>query len=305
MPRRLPIEICVLGSVNLDLVASTSRLPRPGETVLGSEYHEYPGGKGLNQAVAAARAGAGTALCACVGDDPAGALLRDVARQAGVVVDQISVVAATATGRALIATSSVEAQNLIVVVPGANAYLTPDSTVRAVRGAHVVLAQLEIPVPPLIAAFRAAREQGAITILNPAPAGAATEELLSLTDFVIPNENETEELGGVEALLTAGVRHVIVTLGSSGVRFTSQSSEAAPTTEHVPALPVDAIDTTAAGDAFCGAFAAAISRQESILEAVRFGAAAGALATTTAGAVPSLPVRAEIDALIAGAFTWR
>jgi ribokinase len=146
-------DVCVVGSANLDLVARTARLPAPGETVLGDEYAEHPGGKGLNQAVAAARAGAVTALCACVGDDAAGGRLRDVAHAAGVLDDWVSVVAGQATGRALICVSAAQAQNFIVVVPGANTALRADQAVEASRLAGVVVAQLEVPADPVRAAL--------------------------------------------------------------------------------------------------------------------------------------------------------
>lgn len=288
-------ELCILGSLNLDHVISAARLPGPGETVLGGDYHEYPGGKGLNQAVAAARAGARTALCGCVGSDQAGVVLRGVARDAGIAIDMLAVVDSAPTGRALIATSSAEAQNMIVVAPGANSALSPDWAMRGVDGAHVVLAQLEVPARAVIAGFRAARERGAVTILNPAPAAATTEELLSLCDFVIPNESEAEALGGRSALLAAGARNVIVTLGSRGVCLSAAGQQ----DEQLPTFTVDAVDTTAAGDAFCGAFAAGLAQGLTAHEAIRLGTAAGALAATRFGAVPSLPVRAEIDALIA------
>ncbi len=294
-------ELCVVGSVNLDLVVSGSRLPRPGETVLGASYAEYPGGKGLNQAVAAARAGVRTSLCACVGKDQAGTWMRQAAADAGVATEQLEVIDSAPTGRALIATSTESGQNLIVVAAGANAALRPAAAIRGVRGARVVLAQLEVPVETVVAAFRAARGQGAITILNPAPAAAATEELLRLCDFVIPNESEAAELGGAEAMLAAGAGKVIVTLGSRGVSLNSPGRPE----EFLDAFAVDVVDTTAAGDAFCGAFASAVTQDWKLLDAIRFATASGALATTRAGAVPSLPRRAEIDALIRRDFDKR
>jgi ribokinase len=286
--------LCVVGSVNLDVVVVGDRLPGPGETVLGTGYAEYPGGKGLNQAVAAARAGVLTKLCACVGSDDAGTMLRRVASDAGIGLDNLETLESVRTGRALIATSPNERQNQIMVYPGANALLMPAAAARGVRGARVVLAQLEVAAETVVAAFREARARGAITILNPAPAAAASEELLSLCDFAIPNESEAAELGGVEAMRAAGVGAVIVTLGPRGASVNGPKQP-----ELLIDTPnVDVVDTTAAGDAFCGAFAAAISQGAAVADATRFGTAAGAVATTRPGAVPSLPTRVEIDALL-------
>ena len=245
------LELCVVGSVNLDIVVVGDRLPRPGETVLGTGYAEYPGGKGLNQAVAAARAGVQTRLCACVGRDDAGRMLCRVASDAGIGVDGVERLKSAPTGRALIATSTNEQQNQIMVYPGANALLTAEAAARAARAASFILAQLEVPAETVVAAFREARGRGAITILNPAPAAAATEELLSLCDYTIANESEAAELGGVEAICAAGTGTVIVTLGPKGAGVTRQGQS-----EVLVDTPVvDVVDTTAAGDAFCGAFA--------------------------------------------------
>lgn len=200
------------------------------------------------------------------------------------------------TGRALIAVAREESQNLIVVAPGANLALSADAASEAVHGARVVLAQLEIPVAVVIAAFRAARGVGATTILNPAPAEAATEELLSLCDLVVPNEHEGALLGGADAILAAGAGQVIVTLGPRGSLLSGPGGEHA-----VAAFPVAVADTTGAGDAYCGALAAALAGGSEIHEALRFASASGALATTKPGAVPSLPDRDAIEELLLAA----
>jgi len=287
--------LCVLGSVNLDLVASAARLPAPGETVLATGYAEHPGGKGLNQAVAARRAGAATTLCACVGDDDAGRRLRAVAREAGLDGEHLHTVRGPATGRALIAVSTRAAQNQIVVVPGANLELTGAQAVAAVAGASVVLAQLEVPPASVAAAFAAAREHGARTILNPSPAEGVDDTLLALCNVVVANEHEAELLGGVGRILAAGAASVIVTLGAEGSRRT----DAGDATHAVASFPVHALDSTAAGDAYCGAFAAALAAGRDADLAMLEASAAGALATTVAGAVPSLPERAAIEKLLA------
>ncbi|MGH2849308.1 MAG: ribokinase [Solirubrobacteraceae bacterium] len=290
-------ELCVVGSANLDLVATTARLPGPGETVLGDSFAEYPGGKGLNQAVAAARTGTSTSLCACVGDDDAGRALRAVAQEAGIRDDHVSVAEGVPTGRALIAVAREESQNLIVVAPGANLALSADAATEAVRGARVVLAQLEVPVAVVIAAFRAARRSGAMTILNPAPAEAATDELLSLCDLVVPNQHEAALLGGADAILGAGAGQVIVTLGARGSVLTGLGGDE----QAVAPFAVAVADTTGAGDAYCGALAAALAGGAEIREALRFASASGALATTKPGAVPSLPDRDAIEELLLAA----
>ena len=288
-------DVCVVGSANLDLVATTDRLPGPGETVLGSTYAEHAGGKGLNQAVAAARAGATTAFAAAVGDDDAARQLLQVMADDGIDVTSVVRMNGVPTGRALIGVSA-EAENFIIVVAGANGLLEPDQVVEASGSARVVLAQLEVPIETVQAALAAGRAAGAVTVLNPAPApaGGLPSSLLQLCDVVIPNEHEVELLGGLHALFDLGAKAVVVTLGARGAKLcTADGAET-----FVPAFAVDAIDTTAAGDAFCGGLAAAIAAGTAMVEALRFAAATAALATTRSGAVPSLPTRPEIDALL-------
>jgi ribokinase len=292
----VPFDVVVVGSINLDLVASADRLPGPGETVLGSHFAEHPGGKGLNQAVAAARAGGSVAMIGAVGDDDAGEVLRRVANIERIDTSQISVVAGAATGRAIIVVDRT-AENSIVVIPGANSTVEVDSLPSAVSRATIVLAQLEVPVSAVIRAFAAARAARCRTVLNPAPApiDRLPAELLANCDVIVPNEHEVELLGGVEFLLGNGVGSVVVTRGAAGV---SVYEAAGGTPWHVDAFEVDPIDTTGAGDTFCGAFAARLAAGDTLQRAVRAGAAAGALATTVAGAVPSIPDAAAIERLI-------
>ncbi len=287
------IDVAVIGSVNLDLVATTARLPGPGETVSGTAYAEHPGGKGLNQAVAAARSGAGVAMIGAVGDDDAGRHLRSIAEGEGIDVEAIAVVSGSPTGRALIIVDA-HAENSIVVIPGANSFVRAD----VVPDARVMIAQLEVPIDEVIAAFRSARASGARTILNPAPARPLPDELVGLCDIIVPNEHELELIGGVESLLTRGAGTVVVTRGDAGVTMTVRA-EASPIERHQPAFPVTPVDTTGAGDAFCGALAARLAAGDDLESAVRYAAAAGALATTVEGAVPSLPRRADIAGFLA------
>lgn len=293
----MAFDVVVVGSANLDLVATTARLPHPGETVLGSDFSQHPGGKGLNQAVAAARCGATTSLIAAVGDDDAGALLRSVAEREGIDTSRLATVGDRPTGRAVI-TVDERAENSIVVIPGANGRSRFESLPADVTASTVVLAQLEVPLATVTDAFAAARTAGCCTVLNPAPVpdGGLPAELLALCDVIVPNEHEADVLGGVDGLLTSGVRAVIVTQGAAGVTVSEQPGGAAWT---VDAFDVSPIDTTGAGDSFCGALATRLAAGADLRDAVRYAAAAGALATTVAGAVPSIPHAAAVDALVA------
>lgn len=284
-------DVAVVGSVNLDLVATTARLPGPGETVSGTSYAEHAGGKGLNQAVAAARSGARVALVAAVGDDAAGNTLRSLAADDGVDVAAVAVLAGETTGRALITVDG-HAENSIVVVPGANARMRAGTAPTA----RVVIAQLEVPVDEVISAFRHAREAGARTVLNPAPAQPLPDELVRLCDIVVPNEHEADLIGGVSALLGLGVSAVVTTLGAAGVVVT-ESVDGVVDSWSEPAVEVTPVDTTGAGDAFCGALVARLAAGDELRDAVRYATAAGALATTVAGAVPSLPHSAAVLAI--------
>lgn len=282
-------DVCVLGSANLDLVATVERLPGPGETVSGEGYAEYPGGKGLNQAVAAARCGASTAFVGAVGRDAAADTLLQVMERERIDNRWVARVDAP-TGRALIGVAA-DGENSIIVVPGANGTVAVEASSTPV--ARVLLAQLEVPVAAVRAAFVAARARGTLTVLNPAPAQVLDDELLRCCDLVVPNEHEAELLGGVEHLLSLGARAVVVTQGARGATLHTAAA-AAPIAPFV----VEAVDTTAAGDTFCGALCARLATGEALLPALRFGTAAGALCTTRRGAVPSIPSLAEVLALL-------
>jgi ribokinase len=281
-----PGRVLVVGSANLDLVATTARHPAPGETLIGHDYSEHPGGKGLNQAVAAARAGSPTRFVGAVGRDDAGQTLTRVAGEAGVDTSEVAVVDVS-TGRALILVSD-SGENSIVVVPGANE-LCPEG---AARAGEVVLAQLEVPLDTVESTFRSAREVGATTVLNPAPARPLPPELLDLVDIIVPNEHELDLLGGVSGLLERGVGTVVVTLGAEGARV--HTSEGAV---DIPTLAVDAVDTTGAGDTFCGYLASGLASGLPLESAARRGCLAAALSTTRSGAVPSIPTSAEVGGL--------
>lgn len=280
-------DVCVVGSANLDLVATVDRLPGPGETVPGSSFAEYPGGKGLNQAVAAARAGASVAFVGAVGHDGAAATLRAVMADDGIDSSHVNA-SGTATGRALIGVAA-SGENSIIVIAGANGTVTAHE----VPAARVMLTQLEVPLAAVERALTAGRAAGAITVLNPAPVQPIDAAILQWCDIVVPNEHEVELLGGVDKLLAFGARAVVVTLGSRG-----SDLHTADGVVHIDPFSVVPIDTTGAGDTFSGSLCARLAAGDDLPTALRFASAAGALCTTVAGAVPSIPRRAAVEALL-------
>ena len=286
-------DVVVVGSANLDLVANLEHLPLPGQTLIASGYAEYPGGKGVNQAVACARMGAKTSFVGCVGGDDAGVLLRSVLEQEGIDTSHLRTVGVP-TGRAFINVDS-HGENAIVVVAGANAEVGIEDNF-FIPNSRVVLAQLEVPLETIAMAFSQARNSGAVTVLNPAPARVIPQSLLQLVDIVVPNETESGELGGTKALFNLGVNTVVTTLGADGASIETTSS-----TTHIDPHKVTPVDTVGAGDAFIGATCAELSRGASIEDAARMGAVAGALATTVKGAVPSLPTRQAVLAALRAA----
>jgi ribokinase len=297
----------VVGSLNADLVARVARLPAAGETVAGRELAVFPGGKGANQAVAAARLGAPVRMVGRVGDDENGRRLRQSLDAAGVDTGGVCVDAGAPTGAALIATDDA-GRNQIVVVQGANGRVSPADVERerqAFAGAGFVLVQLEIPLDAVAAALRLGRAAGALAILDPAPAGPEARGLLGSADYVTPNESElaalAETAGSGESeqalagrLVELGARRVVAKLGARGALLVTRGG-----VRRWPAFAVAAVDTTAAGDAWNGAFAAALGAGADEDAAGRFACAAAALSVTRAGAQPSLPRRAEVEALLA------
>lgn len=301
--------VLVVGSVTVDLTTFSTRLPARGETVLGDDFSLVLGGKGANQAVAAGRAGAPVTMVACVGTDPFRDIALDGLTEAGV---DTAFVRSTegSTGVAHIRVDA-SGENDIVMVPLANAALDEalvDEAVAARAGScSVLLTQLETPVSLTRHTLAAARAAGLTTVLDPAPAQPLDDDVWPLVDIVTPNESEAELLTGIAVtddgsaedagrwFLGRGVRTAIVTRAGSGVTIVSADG-----VRHVPAVVVSPVDTTAAGDAFAGHLAAALADGESLAEAVRRATAAGAIAVTRRGASPSLPTRAEVDALLAG-----
>ena len=278
-------DVVIVGSANLDLVARTPRLPKPGETVTGSNYFEFCGGKGANQAIAAARAGANTAFIGALGNDHAGETLRAAFKHDDVDISAVQFVSEP-TGRALIGVSD-DGENSIIVVPGANHAITigdVERNAKIITSAKVLLCQLEVPLEVVQRAFELAGENS-IRILNPAPAQSLSKELLQLVDVITPNEHELQLLGGSEALLNCGVKTIVVTQGARGALMITEKGET-----RIPPFEVDPVDSTGAGDAFCGMLAARLATGESIQNALKAAVVSGALATLTEGAVPSLPL---------------
>lgn len=301
-------RVAVVGSLNMDLVVRSPRMPQPGETLVGQTFAQVPGGKGGNQAVAAARLGASVAMIGRIGSDGNGAQLKQGLEVEGIDCGGVSVDAALPTGVALIIVDDAS-QNSIVIVAGSNGALTPaliaerDGTI---RDADVVVCQLETPGDTVLAAMQSARRHGRTVVLNPAPVTAPLpRHWLEATDFVIPNEIEAAALTGIKvdspdaarraawALREQGARTVIITLGGQGV-FVLGAQEGETGGTHYPARRVQAVDTTAAGDTFVGGFSASLASGSSVDEAVRFGLAAAALSVTRAGAQPSIPHRSEV-----------
>jgi ribokinase len=302
-------RVVVIGSANVDLTVRVDRLPRVGETVSGGEFYTSFGGKGANQAVAALRAGAQVQFVAKVGSDPHGeAMLRNLSGM-GVPIESILRDPHAHSGVALIVVERA-GKNLIAVAPGSNRNLTEED----VRAAEAVMAwgqllliQLEIPLAAVREALRLAKSHGLLTILNPAPARALSRELLALCDFLTPNEVEvgaltrrkpkalSEICDAAESLRHMGAKQVIVTLGDRGALLVGEGR-----VKHFPAVAVQALDSTAAGDAFNGALACALAEGKVLEEAMTFANAAGALAVTRRGAQDSLPTREEIERLLKG-----
>jgi len=297
-------DILVIGSLNADLVVRAPRFPAPGETISGEDLAIIPGGKGANQAVAAARQGAKVSMVGRVGSDSFGPTLTQNLQKNNVDITHVKE-DSSATGTAIIVVDA-GGQNSIVLSPGANGKVTPaDVDAVPFQDVDKLLLQLEIPLETVIHAASVARQNGLRVVLNPAPARQLPDSLLADIDILIPNESELQLLTGqpvtdttsaqaaAKALLAKGVQTVIVTLGEKGALLVTPEN-----VELVPAFNVDVVDTTAAGDAFIGGLAAALLTGKSLEEAVLYGNASGALAATNFGAQPSLPTAEDVQNLI-------
>ncbi|MEG9490252.1 ribokinase [Mannheimia indoligenes] len=295
-------NLTVLGSINADHVISVPYFAKPGETLTGHSYHIAYGGKGANQAVAAARLGAKVSFIGCIGDDGIGKAMKTEFEKDDINTRPIKSVANEMTGIAMIQVAE-SGENSIVISAGANGHL--DETVVAefqseITQADCLLMQLETPLPAIIQAAKIAQENNTQVVLNPAPARALPDELLSLLDIITPNETEAEILTGIkvvdetsaklaaQAFHQKGIEKVLITLGSKGV-FVSENGQG----EIVAGFRVNAVDTTAAGDTFNGALVTAMLEDKPLNEAIRFAHAAAAISVTRKGAQPSIPSRQE------------
>ncbi|MDV9030858.1 ribokinase [Pseudomonas sp. RAC1] len=297
-------KVVVVGSLNMDLVARAERLPRGGETLAGDSFFTAPGGKGANQAVAAARLGASVAMIGNVGDDAYGQQLRQALQDEGVDCQAVAICEGVSSGVALIVVDAAS-QNAIVIIAGGNGQLTAESVERfdaLLQHAEVVVCQLEVPPATVAWTLARGRELGKTVILNPAPAsGQLPTDWFAHIDYLIPNESEAEALTGLpvtdldsarraaERLREWGAGKVIVTLGAQGALFVSAAGD-----QHFPANRVNAVDTTAAGDTFVGGFAAGLACGLEEGEAIVRGQRAAALSVTRVGAQPSIPHLAEL-----------
>lgn len=296
-------EVVVVGSLNMDLVVRAPRLPVPGETLLGHGFSTVPGGKGANQAVAAARLGARTAMIGCVGGDAFGRQLRDGLEQDHIDCSALRTLPGRSSGVALIVVDD-GGRNGIVVVSGANGRLAPediDEHAPLIAGARIVALQLETPLATVEHAARVAKARGKIVVLNPAPAQPLPPALIACADFLVPNEIEAAMLTGlrvdsVESAMEAarrlraeGAAGVLVTLGEHGVVAVVDGGA-----QHFPARSVQAVDTTGAGDTFIGGLCAALAAGRALDDAIAFAQAAAAVSVTRPGAQTSIPFAHEV-----------
>ena len=298
-------KVTVLGSLNVDTILQIKRLPQPGETMLMSNKQNAGGGKGANQAIAAARAGATTAFIGKVGQDENGRMMTGLLNEAQIDTSQITLTD-QGTGQAFILLQE-SGENSILVYGGANQTIEREDILNArltIEASDFLIAQFETPIEQTLLAFNLAQQAGVTKILNPAPAQTVPAELLSLVDLLVPNETEAEILTGIKVvdaqsqqaaalkLQSMGVKNVIITLGSQGAYYRCGQKEGL-----VPAFKVNAVDTTAAGDTFLGSLASQLKKDLSnIEEAILFANKASSLAVQKMGAIPSIPTYAEIKA---------
>ncbi len=294
--------ICVVGSINMDLVFRTPRMPAVGETISGHEFVQIAGGKGANQAVAAARSGAHTTMIACVGDDAYGQQSMEGLEYDGIDTSHINIIPHCATGVAGIFVDD-QGRNSIVIAPGANAKLQPEHlAASAIQQAQLLICQCESPVATIKTAMQIAHQHGVQVVFNPAPAIALPDDIFSLVNYLIVNETEAGQLSRVtvtdldsakaasQQLLKRGVQCVLLTLGDQGLCVSTQSEF-----HHIAGIRVKVVDTTAAGDTFVGAFATAVGQGLNALDAATEAQYSAALTVTKLGAQSSIPLRADVE----------
>jgi ribokinase len=297
-------DIVVVGSLNMDLVVKVEYMPAPGETISGSDLQTIPGGKGANQAAAAARMGANVAMVGKVGQDAFGPRLLKALNDVGVDTSSVKIEAESATGTAVIVVDK-KGENSIVISPGANGKMTPayiDQVESIIENAKIVLLQHEIPLDTVEYVINLASRKNVQVVLNPAPAKPVPQQLFPKIDYFVPNETESRILTGIEVndplsaekaakkFIEYGAKNVIITLGEKGALLVNSQGSIL-----ISGRKVKAVDTTAAGDAFIAGFASALVRGYSQVDGVRYACAAGALTVTKFGAQTSLPGMAEVD----------
>lgn len=300
----MPKPIVVVGSINADLVANTARIPSAGETVLGHAFKIHHGGKGANQAVAAARLGYPVRMIGCLGDDEFGAQLRNGLESAGVDTAGVGTSSGSSGVASIVVADSGE--NSIVVVPGANAEISTldlDKDIEIIRSAGIVLAQLEIPIETILHLAEICQRENVPLMLDPAPAAELPRELLKRIAWFTPNETEAAFFIGAgvhgapamaRELMEKGIQGVVLKLGARGAYIASTAGIG----EFIQPFPVDAVDTTAAGDCFNGAFAVGLLMGNGPVQSARFAAAASAISVTRSGAQPSMPTMAEVQEMM-------
>lgn len=299
-------KVVILGSTNVDQFLTVERYAQPGETLHVEEAQKaFGGGKGANQAIATARMQADTTFITKIGTDGVADFILEDFKVAHIDTSYIIKTAEAKTGQAFI-TVNAEGQNTIYVYGGANMTMTPEDVINAkdaIINAYFVVAQLEVPIPAIISAFEIAKAHGVTTVLNPAPAKALPNELLSLIDIIVPNETEAELLSGIKVtneqsmkdnanyFLSIGIKTVLITLGKQGTYFATKNQS-----QHIEAYKVNAIDTTAAGDTFIGAFVSRLNKsQDNLADAIDFGNKASSLTVQKHGAQASIPLLEEVN----------
>ncbi|HDK2976625.1 TPA: ribokinase [Staphylococcus aureus] len=299
-------KVVILGSTNVDQFLTVERYAQPGETLHVEEAQKaFGGGKGANQAIATARMQADTTFITKIGTDGVADFILEDFKVAHIDTSYIIKTAEAKTGQAFI-TVNAEGQNTIYVYGGANMTMTPEDVINAkdaIINADFVVAQLEVPIPAIISAFEIAKAHGVTTVLNPAPAKALPNELLSLIDIIVPNETEAELLSGIKVtneqsmkdnanyFLSIGIKTVLITLGKQGTYFANKNQS-----QHIEAYKVNAIDTTAAGDTFIGAFVSRLNKsQDNLADAIDFGNKASSLTVQKHGAQASIPLLEEVN----------
>lgn len=301
-------KICVLGSMNMDLVLKVKDIPQVGETILSKSFEKISGGKGANQAVAAKRSGSEVVMISKIGKDDNGLILKNKLKEDNIDVSFIYEDEKEATGMAIIMVNDT-GNNSIIVVPGSNMTINEEEinkSEKALKESDILISQFETPEEITLKAFTKAKDFGKLTILNPAPAKKINDELLKVTDIIVPNETEAEVLSGIkvenledakkaaEVFLKKGVKFVIITLGSRGAAVIGEDFS-----EVVPAFKVNAIDTTAAGDSFIGGLSSKLDvknlNKENLIKAITFGNKVSSIAVQRKGAQPSIPYLKEVE----------